>query len=566
MRPQEFEQRAFHVFNRTLAVHPDERATLLKQICGRDELLRQEVEELLRAAETKSGEGLMGSKGKTDHHFGMEMMLDQGARIGSFEILSVLGEGGMARVYLARQSSPRRRVALKVIRSGVDPDQSRQRFELEKQMLAHLNHPHIAKLFEAGVAETGEPFFVMEYIDGLPITEYCDKHRLPLADRLSLMISVCEAVQHAHQKGVIHRDLKPANVLVTVENGRPVPKIIDFGIAKVIGEHQRFFTNGDPSLTGAALIGSLAYMSPEQARVTEAQIDTRTDVYALGILLYELLVGVSPFADLDQLHSLEEVFRHIRERNPAKPSDFFRDGAEAVQAAAHLRRSDVGSLWRDLRNDLDWITLKALEKEPDRRHASPADLVRDIAAFRDNRPVSAGPPRISYRLKKFVWRNRILVALSLTVLCSLVAGLVGTLYNLNLARGETARQQKTLALLQELITSPDPLVQGPDTRVRDLLDGFSEKLTTRLQDEPEILATLNFTLGKTYSSLSLYPQAHQHADQALTLRRSALGETHENTLEAEFLLGSVLNDMGRFEEAELSLRKNCQGSAKLMGH
>ncbi len=567
MVKRDFERRAFELFNQALAMPVEARRGFLEERCGRDDALRQEVALLLEAAETKSDAsmsdvvepGLAWSSRP-------ESTLEEGDRIGSFEIQRLLGEGGMARVYLARQASPRRQVALKLIKRGVDSEQSRRRFAWEAQALAHLDHPHIAKIFETGVTDAGDPFFAMEYVEGLPITDYCDQHRLDVAGRLELMVSVCEAVQHAHQKGVVHRDLKPANVLVAVQNGKAAPKIIDFGISKAMGAQRRlFFSAEGPSLTGTALIGSLAYMSPEQARVTDERVDTRTDVYSLGILLYELLAGVSPFEDLERLDSLEEIFRIIRERNPLKLSDHFKNANETARAAADLRRSAVGSLRRSYRRDLDWIVLKALEKEPERRYASATDLARDIAAYQGNRPVLAGPPSALYRFGKFIRRNRILAATSAAALFFLAAGLAGTLRNLSLAQSEAARREKTLRLLQELIVTSDPYKKGPEARVKDLLDGFAARLDMRLSDEPEILATLHYTLGKTYASLSLYDPAQKHASQALSLRRRILGDAHGDTLEAEHLAAGLLGDMGRLAEAEPRLREIAGAMRRVLG-
>lgn len=576
MSDSRFDEEAFRIYNHVLDLKPEARNAYIEQACiGRFELFA-EVRDLLKAAQA----GSFGFRTALHHEINASLKLSEeadpmmGAEVGGYRILKCLGVGGMARVYLAQQEVPHRGVALKLLKPGMDSEPILKRFHQEREILARLDHPCIAKIYDAGMSEQGHPFFVMEYIEGTHVTTYCDRHRLSVEARIRLLIRICEAVQHAHRKGIIHRDLKPSNILVADGEGEPLPKIIDFGIAKAFGGP------GHPALTRSGLektgsqpitatrvfIGSLGYMSPEQAKVTDGDVDTRTDVYALGVLLYELLVGVSPFEELHQPSlSWEDLFRLIRERNPAKPSTRIESLETASREIAASRRSDSRRLKKQFRHDLDWITLKALAKEKERRYDSPTDLARDLSRYLNREPVSAGPPSLSYRSGRFVRRNKLLVGFSIALLLLLFGGLAGTLISLAKSRAETAKAQKALSLIQELISSADPLRQGSEARVRDLLDAFSAKLDGTSVEEPEIRATLSFTLGSTYSGLSLYSRAEEHARRAWDLRRQNLGTNHHDTLEARYLLGNVLSNMGRYKEGEVHLRENLVALHRISG-
>jgi serine/threonine protein kinase/Tol biopolymer transport system component len=324
---------------------------------------------------------------------------------GPYHAIGVLGEGGMGIVYLAEQRQPiRRRVALKVLKRGDDRPSFIARFESERQALAMMDHPNIAHVYDAGATADGRPYFVMEYVPGIPITDYCDRYLLGFRERLDLFQQVCQAVQHAHQKGIIHRDLKPSNVLVTLQDGKPVPKVIDFGVAKAVDQRlteKTLFTE-----TGM-LIGTPEYMSPEQADLTGLDIDATTDIYSLGVLLYELLVGALPF-DVKELRraGYAEIQRIIREQEPPRPSTRLSGMGQSAAEIARRRRSDVRSLLRLLRGDLEWITMKALEKDPTRRYPSASDFAADIARHLASEPVLAGPPSLAYRMRKALRRNR----------------------------------------------------------------------------------------------------------------------------------------------------------------
>ena len=336
--------------------------------------------------------------------------------IGPYQLLEVIGEGGMGQVWLAEQKYPvRRRVAIKLIKVGMDTREVVARFESERQALALMDHPAIAKVFEAGSTPTGRPYFAMEYVAGMPITSYCDKHRLTLRQRMELFILVCEGVQHAHQKAIIHRDLKPSNILVSEIDGKPTPRIIDFGVAKATSQK---LSGGTMHTQLGAVIGTLGYMSPEQADSAGEDIDTRSDVYSLGAILYELLVSALPL-DLHQL-AFDEVLHRLRDQDAPRPSTRLRTLGESSAMAAKNRGADPPALVRQLRGDPDAIALKALEKDRKRRYASASDLAVDIRRYLRNEPVTAQPPSAAYRARKYVRRHRLGVAMAAAGLLLLV--------------------------------------------------------------------------------------------------------------------------------------------------
>jgi serine/threonine protein kinase len=347
-----------------------------------------------------------------------------GTTIGPYKLLEQLGEGGFGFVYMAEQQQPvRRKVALKVLKPGMDTKQVVARFEAERQALALMDHPHIAHVLDAGATDSGRPFFVMELIRGVPITQFCDDNRLTPRERLELFVTVCQAVQHAHQKGIIHRDLKPSNVLVTLLDGNPVVKVIDFGIAKALG-HERLT---DKTLfTGfAQMIGSPLYMSPEQAEMSGQDVDTRADIYALGVLLYELLTGSTPF-DKERLKeaSYDEIRRIIREEEPAKPSTRISTLGQAATTVSANRKSEPKRLSQVFRGELDWIVMKALEKDRNRRYESASALAADVQRYLSDEPVQACPPSVGYRLHKFARRYRLPVSVAAALVLLLMAGVV----------------------------------------------------------------------------------------------------------------------------------------------
>ncbi|HUY33844.1 MAG TPA: protein kinase [Pirellulales bacterium] len=352
-----------------------------------------------------------------------------GTRIGPYKLLQPIGEGGMGSVWMAEQSEPvRRMVALKVIKAGMDSALVVARFEAERQALALMDHPHIARVFDGGATDTGRTYFVMELVKGTPITKYCDEHRLSLAQRLELFVSVCQALQHAHQKGIIHRDIKPSNVLVAPYDGRPVVKVIDFGVAKATGQkltERTLFTEF------GAMVGTLQYMSPEQAELNNQDIDTRSDLYSLGVLLYELLTGTTPL-DMNRLRgaALASVLMLIRDEEPPKPSTRLSESKDSLPSVSVQRQSDPARLPNLVRGELDCIVMKALDKDRNRRYETANGLARDIERYLADEPVEAQPPSVRYRLKKFVRRNKGPVIAATLVGLALAAGIVGTTWGL----------------------------------------------------------------------------------------------------------------------------------------
>ncbi|MHC4362889.1 MAG: serine/threonine protein kinase, partial [Planctomycetota bacterium] len=402
---------------------PAERSAYIDKVCGADLALKARIVALLQAHEDKGAflEELMEDPVITLDE--SPLAEGPGARIGWYKLLQLIGEGGFGVVYMAEQEKPiRRRVALKIIKLGMDTKQVIARFEAERQALALMEHPNIAKVLDAGATETGRPYFVMELVKGIPITEYCDKNNLDTRQRLELFIEVCKAVQHAHQKGIIHRDIKPTNVLVTLrDDDTPVPKIIDFGIAKAT---QARLTEKTLFTEFKQFIGTPEYMSPEQARMGELDIDTRSDIYALGVLLYELLTGTTPF-DREKLRSsaYDEMLKTIRETEPPKPSTRLNTLGDALTDVAKHRHVESSELCKLVCGDLDWIVMKSLEKDRTRRYETANELALDIERHLRDEPVVAGPPSTVYRLRKFMKRHRTSVMFGLLVATALVVGL-----------------------------------------------------------------------------------------------------------------------------------------------
>ncbi|HLO41359.1 MAG TPA: serine/threonine-protein kinase, partial [Phycisphaerales bacterium] len=404
-------QRAKSVFLEIIEADPEHRTAMLDRLCAGDEALALRVRDLLCAHDRATAVLADPSSAPTIDSsilaaFGTPAAA-VGSKIGPYTLVRILGEGGFGTVYEARQDVPvRRTVALKLIRPGMGSRDVVARFEAERQALAVMDHPGIARVIEAGTTEAGLPYFVMEYVDGLEITEFCDQARLPIHDRVGLFEQVCHAVQHAHAKGLIHRDLKPSNILVTRVDGKPFAKVIDFGIAKVLGAS----SIADPKLTlPSQIVGTPLYMAPEQASQETLDIDARADVYSLGAILYELLAGVPPISP-DRLSRarIAEIERIIREDDAARPSRRVRELSrqERMQVAS-ARSIEPGRLAGEVEGDLDWIVGRAMEKSRDRRYGAPLALAADLARYMRDEPVDAGPPSVSYKLAKFARRHRI---------------------------------------------------------------------------------------------------------------------------------------------------------------
>ena len=428
--------RELALFTTCRRMRPDQRASYLDASCAGDRALRQRVEDLLRADETAGRflqalvpdpEPSPGSAPTPERCAFVSSTVTpsekEGDRIGRYKLLQVLGEGGCGVVFLAEQEAPiHRRVALKLIKAGMDTKQVIARFAAERQALALMDHPNIAKVLDAGATPSGRPYFVMELVRGPKLTDYCDQNQLSTDARLELCVQVCRAVHHAHQKGIIHRDLKPSNVLVSLVDGVAVPKVIDFGIAKAT---QGRLTDQTLFTALEQFLGTPAYMSPEQADLGSLDIDCRSDVYSLGVLLYELLTGTTPFAARQLLQAgLDEMRRVVREQDPPRPSARLRLLApEELTAIAHQRQATPPRLLRALRGDVDWILLKCLEKSRSRRYDTVRDLALDLERHLDRQPVLARPPRTLYRLQKLIRRHQLVVTAVAAVLAGLMLGL-----------------------------------------------------------------------------------------------------------------------------------------------
>jgi non-specific serine/threonine protein kinase/serine/threonine-protein kinase len=478
-------------------------------------------------------------------------------QIGPYRLLEKLGEGGMGEVWLAEQTEPvKRKVALKIIKQGMDTKQVMARFEAERQALALMEHPSIAKVYDAGATPRGRPYFAMEHVQGVPITEHCDRHKLTNKQRLDLFLQVCEGVQHAHHKAVIHRDLKPSNVMVAIRDDKPVPKIIDFGVAKATAQK---LTEQTMHTQLGVMIGTPAYMSPEQAEMTGQNVDTRTDVYALGVMLYELLVGALPFDMKDfRQAGLEGIVRKIREDEPPKPSTRLSTlGDESTQSAA-CRRTELPALKRELSGDLDWITLKALEKDRTRRYSSPKELARDIERYLTDEPVLASPPSVAYRARKFVRRHRTGVVAAGLVLVALIAGVSAGVYGLVRARqseavalDEAATAKRVSEFMMEIFREPSPhRSRGKTVTAMEILDRGAARIEEELVDQPRVKLRMMKIMGLTYGNLGLHDEGRSLLEESLAATTELYGADHDLTADRKYHLAGSLYALGEYEESE----------------
>ena len=551
------------IFHRARALSdPGERASFLDGACGSDVALRAKVEALLKA-DAEAGQFMESVSPEAGANDGATMRDPihherPGQRIDRYKLLQPIGEGGFGTVWLAEQREPvRRRVALKIIKLGMDTKQVIARFEAERQALAMMDHPNIARVLDAGSTDSGRPYFVMEYIKGVPIVEYCDTEKLDTAARLGLLATTCNAIQHAHQKGIIHRDIKPGNVLVTLHDGKPVPMVIDFGIAKATNAE---LTSKTLFTEHSQMIGTPAYMSPEQAEMSGLDIDTRADIYSLGVLLYELLTGTTPFNGRSLLEAgYAEMMRVIREEEPHKPSTRVSTLGDAGSRAAQSRHTSLHGLSLALKGDLDWIVMKCLEKDRTRRYDTAHGLADDILRHLSDEPVLAGPPGTAYRLRKFVKRNRAKVLTGGVIAALLVLGVVGTsaalaramrAERLALAQRDAAssaerRTAKVVEFLQDMIGQADPHSgRRPDFTMRQALDEAAGSLGVGLRDAPEIEADIRMSIGSAYRHLGELDLAEEHFHRALTLRQERFGEQHAEVASSLAGLAGVAHDRG----------------------
>jgi serine/threonine protein kinase/tetratricopeptide (TPR) repeat protein len=587
--------RAEEILAQALTLTSDqERQEHLDRTCGQDSDLRRELDALLAAhSQTPPDDTPPGPSPAVPSRAPGEGI---GAVLaGRYLLQESLGEGGMGHVYLAQQIEPvQRLIAVKVIKAGLSSRPVLARFEQERQALALMDHPHIAKVFDAGTTEHDLPFFVMELVRGVRITKFCDEHQLTLRQRLELYMLVCLAIQHAHQKGIIHRDIKPPNVLVASYDGKPVPKVIDFGIAKATGEPLT-----DKTLqTGAeVVVGTPEYMSPEQADTSRPDVDTRSDIYALGVLLYELLTGTTP-VDRKRLGkvSVLEILRIVREIDPPLPSTRLSISDNLKRIAAD-RRTEPARLTRLVRGELDWIVMKALEKDRSRRYATAEDLARDVERYLADEPVSAGPPSAAYRLKKMLRRHRGLALAVGLVLLTLVGGIIGTSWGWltarsardneaeqrqeaedqrqhaeqaeQKARADEAQRRAVLDFFQtKVLAAAGPKGKagglGRQATIRDAIAAAEPQIATAFADQPAVEAALRQTLGNTYVYLGDPQLAIPHLEKARSLRQSQFGPDHPDTLDATNELANACYQAGQTAEA-IALYEEVLPRAKVLG-
>jgi serine/threonine protein kinase/tetratricopeptide (TPR) repeat protein len=512
-----------------------------------------------------------------------------GDKISHYKLLQQIGEGGCGVVYMAEQEEPvRRRVALKVIKLGMDTKQVIARFEAERQALALMDHPNIAKVLDAGATETGRPFFVMELVRGIRITDYCDQNNLSTRDRLGLFVDVCRAIQHAHQKGVIHRDIKPSNILVTSHDGVPLPKVIDFGIAKATNNQR--LTDKTLFTAFEQFIGTPAYMSPEQAEMSALDVDTRSDIYALGVLLYELLTGRTPFDAKRLLEAgFDEIRRIIREEEPPRPSTRIStlDVSEQTTVARH-QGSEPPRLIHLVAGDLDWIVMKAMEKDRTRRYETANGLAVDIARFLCDEPIVARPPSSLYRFQKLVRRNKLAVAAATAVICALILGLgIATWQFLrerqarqravaaeqeqvrlrHEAETEAAKSRQVAQFLKDMLQGVGPSVAlGRDTTMlREIVDKTADHIGKDLKDQPEVEIELRLTLAQVYFDLELYKKMEETARETLRLAQAHFGEENLAAADALGQIGRALVSLREVDESEVFTRRAIAMQRKLRG-
>jgi eukaryotic-like serine/threonine-protein kinase len=530
------------LFDAALECEPGKRAAFLDRACGLDTALRAEIDSLLLAHARADALSL----GALDVSAPVEFHEQES--IGPYRLLRRIGEGGMGEVWLAEQTEPiQRQVALKLIRAGLFDESLLQRFQAERQSLAVMEHPAIARVFDAGLTAAGQPFLVMEYVPGEPITQYCDRKRLTIRERLDLFAKVCDGVQHAHQKAVIHGDLKPANILVIEVDGQPAPRIIDFGLASVIEPG-----TGTGSNRSGVLAGTPGYMSPEQ--LTGVDLDTRTDVYSLGVILYELLTGAVPVDTSGWRHTpLSQLAASSRDQRVTPPS---RRAAAGSSDVAQLRRCTPRQLVRELAGDPDLITEKSLEADRNRRYGTPSELAADIRRFLQFRPVEAHTPSARYALRKYIRRHRVGAAMAL----ALTVVLAGAAVLQTLALRRIARERDRATRISEFMVNSfrvaDPSeTKGNQVTAREILDRAYTQVDPGLATDPDMQSQMMMIMGAVYENLGLYSRADALYRKAAAIRAQRLGPENSETLSSETSLAWALYRRGQYHDAENLLRK-----------
>ncbi len=546
METRERWSRVKEIVGAALEREPDKRNTFLDQACSENAALRAEVESLL-AAHAEADPLFLSEHPRSN---ATSDFVGRPRAIGPYQLICELGTGGMGQVWLAEQTEPvHRRIALKIIKGGMYDTAAVQRFRAERQSLAIMEHPAIAKVFDAGTTPEGQPYLAMEYVDGLSITDYCDQKRLSIRERLKLFLQVCDGVQHAHQKAIIHRDLKPSNILVVEVNGKPMARIIDFGLAKTTAPPHA----GQSFLTQAGtFLGTPGYMSPEQADPESVDVDTRTDVYSLGVVLYELLTGFLPFDTAQwKKQSLGEILRLLRETDPPRPSAKVRLNRETSQVRAEARCTELGALATVLKGDLDWVTMKALERDRERRYGTVAEFAADIERHLENRPVAARPASSSYRLRKYARRHQVGVAVAAGAFVVLAAFAVTEGVQLRRTTRERDRADRITGFMKSMFEVSDPgESRGNTVTAREILDKASGNISTGLAKDPEAQAQMMEVMGEVYDSLGLYRRAEALFAQAVETQQQVLGPNSVETLKSMRYLAWVMHEEGRDSEAE----------------
>jgi len=558
---------------------PAERAAYLDQACGNDKELRKRVDALLVEHE-HAGSFLESSPIMTENHPGSPE--GPGSTVGPYKLLQRIGEGGFGIVYMAEQEHPvRRRIALKIVKPGMDSAQVIARFEAERQALAMMDHQNIARVFDAGTTALGHPYFVMELVHGIPITRYCDENHLSMSERLELFIPICQAIQHAHQKGIIHRDIKPANLLITLYDGKPVAKVIDFGVAKATEQR---LTDRTMFTHYGTVVGTLEYMAPEQAEMSALGVDTRSDIYSLGVVLYELLTGTTPLErNRFREAGFAEAVKMIKEEEPQRPSTRISSSGR-LPALAAARKTEPGKLARVVRGELDWIVMKCLEKDRARRYETANGLARDIQRHLDDEPVEACPPSAAYKLRKFARKHRAAFFISLGFATLLLLGALAATWQAvraTRAEAEARREREATAkalaraqavsdfLTKDLLGKAAPEFSPHQSKVtvEELLLRAAEKIDREgtLADQPEVEATLRHVIGYTLFKVGASREAGPHLRRAVRIRRDKLGPDDADTLAAQEDLAYFLASTGQIDEANELARQTWEARVRVLG-